>query len=119
MTVDPRVSADAAALEIRMVEGSELRLSMTLPRQLHADTTAATLPISYGPKAACQGASRQRGACEYFDPERPFATGPGAPAEGAEGRVYVWLGATLTPSEDQVPGTYGAVATASVSYTAN
>ncbi len=117
-TIDPQTSSRAGRFELRGAEGTEFELAMTLPTELHSDTSSAVMPISFGPRAGCHREGVQLPGCQYYDPSTTltawFATS-GEPDE----ILSVWLGGTVQPAPDQMRGPYTAFATATVAYTAN
>jgi hypothetical protein len=117
-TVDPQSSPGAGRFEIRGATGAEFELAITLPAELRSDTSGAVLPIDFGPQAGCVRAGIQPVGCQYYDPSATLTTRFPTTA-GSDEVISVWLGGTIQPAPDQLPGPYSGFATASVAYTAN
>ena len=117
-TIDLQTSSGAGRFELRGAEGTEFELAMALPTELHSDTSSAVMPISFGPRAVCHREGVQPPWCQYFDASATLTARFATPAEPDE-ILSVWLGGTVQPAPDQVPGPYTAFATATVAYTAN
>jgi hypothetical protein len=117
-TIDPQTSPGAGRFEIRGATGAEFELAITLPTELRSDTSGAVLPIDFGPQAGCVREGIQPIGCQYYDPSVTLtARFPETP--GQDEVFSVWLGGTIQPPPDQMPGPYSGFATASVAYTAN
>jgi hypothetical protein len=117
-TVDPQTSPGAARFEIRGANGAEFELAITLPSELRSENSTAVLPIDFGPQAGCVREGVQPVGCQYYDPSATL-TARFSTAGGPDEVVSVWIGGTIEPAPDQVPGPYSGFATASVAYTAN
>ena len=117
-TIDPQTSPGAGRFEIRGATGAEFELAIALPTELRSDTSAAVMPIDFGPQAGCHREGAQPVGCRYYDPSVTLTTR--FPTTTGPDEVFsVWLGGTILPASDQAPGPYSGFATASVAYTAN
>lgn len=83
----------------------------TLPAALN-DGSGATLPISFATGSAGYG-SASTSVDATFDPNSVTNVNLDA------GDLYVFLGGTVSPADDQAEGTYSETITLSVSYTGN
>ena len=116
--IDPQTSPGAGRFEIRGGEGAEFELALVLPSELRSDTSSAVMPIRFGPRAGCHRDGVQPVDCQYYDPAVTLTAR--LPSTGGRDGVFsVWLGGTVEPAPDQVPGPYTGFATATVAYTAN
>ena len=115
--IDPQTSANAGRFEIRGARRAEFTLDMVLPVQL---TTGGpwSMPIAFGPNAACHRDKNQQNQCAYYDPSTTLVAKLRA-TPYPNNTYYVWVGGTVSPSPTQFPGVYSATITATVAYTGN
>lgn len=76
---------------------------------------ANTLPIVYAVTDAGHNTTDAPGSATSFDP----AVGTTTDLHAATGALFVWIGGTVQPPEDQAAGTYTATITLNVAYTGN
>jgi hypothetical protein len=111
-TTVSRLDPTAGHFIVRGRRDVELLLELALPIALTATTGA--VPLSFGPADAGHGPLADLGASQPFDPRVPLAVIlPG------NGTYYLWLGGTVQPLAQQVPGTYSAQIMLTASYTGN
>jgi hypothetical protein len=113
ITVDARSSLSAAKFEIRGTSDIEFSVDFALPRTLQATTGSHSLPIRFGPDAACVSWSDDQAACQPLDPSGAIANRHTTPGGG----YYIWLGGSVDPGQSPQPGEYTGTVTATVQYT--
>jgi hypothetical protein len=118
-TVIPGVPTTVSPLDpaaghfiVRGQRDAELLLELVLPVALTGATGA--VPLTFGPADGGHGPLADLGASQPFDPRVPLTVVlPG------NGTYYLWLGGTVQPPVQQVPGTYSAQILLTASYTGN
>lgn len=107
-------AVNAGQWDITGEAAGEVTLSFTaLPATLVF--AANTLPIVYSATDAGENTTDAPGTATSFDP----AVGRTTNLNGATGGLFVWIGGTVQPPEDQAAGTYTATITLDVAYTGN
>jgi hypothetical protein len=106
-------AANAGRFDVRGHPRAEVRITVTLPAALTA-SGGRTIPLVFGPNDG--GSSNLNNAliATAFDPRVPLITTLGTP-----GRLFVFLGGTLTPGPTATAGTYQATITLTSAYTGN
>jgi hypothetical protein len=89
---------------------AQVSISFTLPTSLTSG--ANTLPI--GTWTGCYNTADATSGCTAFTPSSSSTTANLAPVGGT---LYVFVGATITPAGNQVPGSYTAQVTMNAAYT--
>jgi hypothetical protein len=110
-----RSEAEAAQFDISGEAGKEVVATFTLPSDL-SDGASNSLPIVFN---ALDGgyapASTDQTTASSFDPNSPFTT----TLDASGGNLYLWLGGTVTPAQNQPAGTYEGDITLDIAYTGN
>jgi len=107
-----RLDPTAGHFVIRGRRDAEVLLELTLPTALTGTTGA--IPLSFGPADGGHGPLADLAASQPFDPRVPITVVlPG------NGSYYLWVGGTVQPLIQQVPGTYSAQIVLTASYTGN
>jgi hypothetical protein len=106
-------AAFAGRYEMRGSNRAEVRIEFTLPAAM-AGPAGATLPLQFGAGDGGRNTENTIGTAVAFDPRVPLVTNL-----HANGRLYIWLGGTASPSGTQRSGNYTAVITLTASYTGN
>lgn len=109
-------NASASQFDIDGETGKEVTLNFTLPEVLDHDTDgSSTLTISFATTDGVHNTASDvagTGATE-FDPSVEQTTNLG----GTDGLLYVWLGGTVEPANNQAEGSYAGDITLDVAYT--
>jgi hypothetical protein len=101
---------NAGQLEIRGSRGTQVRVDFTLPAAM-TGPGGALMPLTFGANDGGWSQTPSIATALGFDPRVPlFATLSG------NGRVYLYLGGTVTPAARQAPGAYTATITVTASY---
>lgn len=111
-TTVSRLDPTAGQFIVRGRRDAEVLLELTLPVALAG--TAGAVPLSFGPADGGHGALADLAASQPFDPRVPITV-----VLPSNGTYYVWLGGTVQPLAQQVPGTYSAQIVLTASYTGN
>ena len=111
-TTVSRLDPTAGQFIVRGRRGAEVLLELTLPIALAGATGA--VPLSFGLADGGHGPLADLAASQPFDPRVPIAV-----VLPSNGTYYVWLGGTVQPLAQQVPGTYSAQVVLTASYTGN
>lgn len=107
-----RLDPTAGQFIVRGVRNTELLIELTLPTALSGAT--GSVALSFGPADGGHGPTSSVAASMPFDPRAPLTV-----ALPGNGTYYVWLGGTVQPLVQQVPGTYSAAIVLTASYTGN
>lgn len=107
-----RLDPTAGQFIVRGRRDAELLVELTLPTALIGTTGA--VPLSFGPADGGHGPVANLAASQPFDPRLPLTV-----VLPNNGTYYVWLGGTVQPLVQQVPGTYTAQVVLTASYTGN
>ena len=99
LTTDVRYSG---LFEIRGTKHEAVRLELLLPASL-TSASGQELPLSFGPGDGAASTDRGRFHGVAFDPRQPLIA-----TLGPSGKLYVRLGGTVLPSNDQADGSYRA-----------
>lgn len=111
-----KTSASAAQFDISGEPGKNVNTSFTLPSAMDADTSTATMPISFSTTdAGYAAASTSQSSQTVFDPN----VAQTLTLDATTGELYIWLGGTISPSATQKKGTYSASITLDVTYPSN
>jgi hypothetical protein len=116
VTVNPQTAVNAGSFQINGRPNAEFQVSFTLPAALQSG--AVTLPIAFGPAAACGRITNVQATCTTFDP----AVGRTARIRTAgppNNNYFVWVGGSVTPAPSQPGGIYQGTITATAAYTGN
>jgi hypothetical protein len=113
VTVDAQASLSAVKLAIRGTSDIEFAIDFLLPEELEDASGRRTLPVHFGPDAACRSGHDDQAACHRFDPTVSFPTRHTSPV----GTYYIWLGGSVDPGPDPAPGDYIGTITATLQYT--
>ncbi len=107
-------AVNAGQWDISGEAAAEVTLEFTV---LPANLTSGgnNLPIVYAADDAGHNTTDAPGTATDFDP----AVGATADLDAGTGALYVWIGGTVQPPEDQAAGAYTATITLNVSYTGN
>ncbi len=106
-------NAASARFLVRGTRGAEISLDFLLP--IFLTVGPYTLPIGFGPTSAGHSTLPQSRNAVLFDPRLTHITR----LRPSNGRLYTWLGGTVSPSLTQAPGVYTGAVTLVVSYTGN
>lgn len=109
-----RTAAEAAQFDVAGEAGKEITATFTLPTEL----TGATTPLSITFSTTDGGhatSSTDQGSATGFDPNGALTT----TLEAASGELYIWLGGTVEPADNQPAGSYTADITLDTAYTGN
>jgi hypothetical protein len=107
-----RLDATAGQFIVRGARNAELLIELTLPTALSGAT--GSVALSFGPADGGHGPTSAVGAGMPFDPRAPLTV-----VLPSNGTYYVWLGGTVQPLVQQVPGAYSAAIVLTASYTGN
>lgn len=107
-----RLDPTAGQFIVRGRRDAELLIELTLPTALIGTTGA--IPLSFGAADGGHGPQANLAASQPFDPRLPLTV-----VLPSNGTYYVWLGGTVQPLVQQVPGTYSAQVVLTASYTGN
>ena len=114
--VDPQVSANAGAFEIRGAAGAEITVDITVPAALTVG--AFSMPVSFGAAAGCHHNRYQQDKCAYFDPSTTLVTNIRNKKFPDNLRI-VWFGGMASPTGTQFPGVYKGTVILTAAYTGN
>lgn len=106
-------AANAGRFELRGTRSAEVQITLTLPAAMTAGG-GRTMPLTFGPNDGGYDTRNALRNAPAFDPRVPLVT-----RLGNSGKLYVWLGGTVTPSGVQPAGTYSATITLTAAYTGN
>lgn len=118
VNVDPRVSLTAGKFQINGIPFAQFQMTFTLPTSLQRAAGPQTMPIGFGPSAACGRNTDVQATCVYFDPANPMLARIRL-SFPPNNNYFVWVGGTVTPALSQAPGLYQGAVTATVAYTGN
>lgn len=111
-----KTNASAAQFDISGEPGKNVNTTFTLPSSMQADTSTATMPISFSSTdAGHAAASTDQSTQTAFDP----SVSQTLALDGTSGELYIWLGGTVSPATTQKKGVYSADITLDVSYPSN
>lgn len=111
-----KTNAAAAQFDISGEPSKSVNTSFTLPSSMQADTSSATMPISFSTTdAGYAAASTSQSSQTAFDP----SVAQSLTLDGTTGELYIWLGGTISPTSTQKKGSYTADITLDVSYPSN
>jgi len=111
-TTISRLDPAAGQFRIRGARNAEVLFELTLPTALSGAT--GSVPLAFGPADGGHGPIPSAMASLPFDPRAPLTV-----VLRGNGTYYVWLGGTVQPLVQQVPGTYSAAIVLTASYTGN
>lgn len=112
-SVSPLDVVNAGRFDVRGVKQTEVQIELTLPPAL-VSASGTQLPLSFGPSDGAYSQTPNSKATATFDPRVALVT-----RLSNSGRVYVYLGGTVTPTPQQSSGSYAATITLTVAYTGN
>ena len=106
-------AANAGRFEVRGRVNSEVSITLTLPPALTA-SGGRTIPLVFGPNDGGRNNQNNATTAQVFDPRVPLITTLGTP-----GRLFVFLGGTISPPLTASAGDYLATITLTSAYTGN
>lgn len=110
-----RSDGGAARFAISAVGGNLVSIQFTLPQMLQHESGTDEMPISFAPDDASYSGDDNAVGTNTFDPnaeESALIGGTGAD-------LYIRLGGTISPRNDQTAGQYSGDITLDLSYTEN
>ncbi len=110
-------ATNAGKFSVTGYGGAEVNISFTLPTDLNGPS-GSTLPIAWGTAYHNTANSTASGGTEFTPSSSNTAVRLGGTAP-ANGSLYVFLGATVTPTATQAAGNYTNTVTMTVAYTGN
>lgn len=106
----PSDATRAGRFDIRGQKNLQVRFDFTLPTAMTSG--ALSMPLVFGPTDGLYALTATVGSATAFDPRVPLLA-----RLSANGRLYFWLGGTVTPSSAQAAGAYAATVTVTMAYT--
>ena len=109
--VSRRDALRAGQFELRGVKGSEVRVDLGLPTALNGPA-GAKMPLTFGPGDGGYTLDGTMGTAAPFDPRHALIS-----TLSNNGRLYIFLGGTATPTAKQPAGSYAGTVTLTIAYT--
>ncbi len=103
-------AVNSGQFQIRGSNGSQVQVTFTLPTAMMGPG-GAQLPFSFGANDGGYSQSPTISAATAFDPRTPLVT-----TLSGQGRLYLYLGGTVSPPAQITPGAYSATITCTVIY---